>query len=591
MTKKSLDFGFTPSKYQSAIFDFVQHGVGNAVVKARAGSGKTSTLVAAMKLITKRQKCLFIAFNKSIVEELSKKLEGYDNCTVKTIHSLGQSIILRNFDNPPTLDEYKYRNYVKNNICELSEIDCDTLTRPMLEEYVDSVTNLINFSRYNLCQTIKEIEEIAVKYDIPVQHDECAVTLKCLTWGKKNNETIDYTDMVWLPYELSLSPKGNQYDWVFFDEAQDASKAYTNLFMRTFKRGTRFIAAADDFQAINLFAGSSLDALDWLSCYPHTQVFDLPICYRCDRKIVELAQSIVPNIEVKDDAEEGVILENCFTDVIQDKDMVLCRSKSPLVKLYNKLIKKGINCYIKGKEIGADLIDLINSVDAVQMGKELLTDGLFIRLYERLIYERNNVMYKHGLDIWDASLSLSVMSLYDQISTLLTLSEGCNTIEDLTNKISMTFNDDSDGICLSTIHKAKGLEAEKVYILCRSTMPPKRAQKDWEKIQEQNLIYVAYTRAKHTLGFISETEIPPTGELCNDETIVNDIAFIEKQVCRVLGVPPTEDNLSANFAKFRLKAATNIEDRHTNDNVIIINTNEAPETETSLDDLLSELEN
>jgi hypothetical protein len=35
-------------------------------------------------------------------------------------------------------------------------------------------------------------------------------------------------------------------------------------------------------------------------------------------------------------------------------------------------------------------------------------------------------------------------------------------------------------------------------------MPSKHAVKDWEKEQEKNLMYVAYTRAKSVLGFIDD---------------------------------------------------------------------------------------
>lgn len=586
---KKVDFGFTPSKYQEAFFDFVQHGTGNAVVKAKAGSGKTATMVAAMKLIPKSRRCLMIAFNKSIVEELTEKLSGYQNCEVKTVHSLGFDMIRRNFGTIPQVDEYKYRNFLKNNICELSQLECEGLDRNILEEYVENLCQLINFSRSNLCQKVSEIQSIAEKYDIPYHHDECEVTLKCLKWGKKNLESIDYGDMVWLPYELGLSPKGLQYDWVFFDEAQDASKAYVDLFLRTFKRGTRFTAVGDDFQRINLFAGSSSDAFDYLMGYPNTHVFELPICYRCDKKIIELSQTLVPDIQYRENASDGIILEDCHLDEVKDGDMVLCRSKAPLLRLYTRLIKKGVNCYIKGKDIGTNLIQLIESEETNVIGREMITDGLFIRLYARLIDIRNNMMARHNLDIWDASLSNPVMELYDMINVIITLSEGCKTTIEIISKIEKIFQDEGKGVCLSTIHKAKGLESDNVFIICRSTMPPKRAKKDWEKLQEENLIYVAYTRAKHKLGFISEIEVPPAGSSLNDDDIVNDIAFIEKQVCRVLGIPLTEDNASANFAKFRLKAATEIQDRHANDNVVYINKNEAPEEETSLDDLIASL--
>lgn len=586
---KKVDFGFTPSPYQEKIFDFVLHGTGNAVINAKAGSGKTSTIVAAMKLVPKRQKCLFIAFNKSIVEDLSKKLEGYSNCEVKTVHSLGYSIVSRNLEHQPVLDEYKYRNYIKNNICELTELDCEGLTREILEEYIETISTLINFARYNLCQTANEIADIAKEYDIPYIHDECEVVLKCLKWGKKNLQTVDYMDMVWLPYELKMKPMGHQYDWIFNDEVQDYSKAYVDLMLRCFKRGTRFISVGDTKQMINQFSGSSSGAYNYMCNYPHTVKFDLPVCYRCDRKIVELAQTLVPEIEFMEDAGVGEIIEVCYTDCLKSGDMVLCRYKAPLIKLYLKLLKKGVKCYVKGQDIGENLIDLVKSVDCENLGKELINDGLFIRLYERMINERNSVMMKHGLDLWDASLSASVMYLYDSISTLMTISEDCSTKSQLVSKIENIFSDEGEGICLSTIHKAKGLEADNVYILCRSCMPPKRAKREWEKEEEMNLIYVAYTRAKHVLGFVSEKEIPPSGALADEDDIVNDIVFLERRVCQITGREITNPNNAPGLSKFRLKAATKIEDIHKNDNVVIISKNEAPLEETSLDDLLKEL--
>lgn len=64
--------GNTPSVYQEKIFDFVLHGSGNAVIRAFAGSGKTATLIACMKLVPQKKKCLFLAFNKSVKEEIEK---------------------------------------------------------------------------------------------------------------------------------------------------------------------------------------------------------------------------------------------------------------------------------------------------------------------------------------------------------------------------------------------------------------------------------------------------------------------------------------------------------------------------------------
>lgn len=61
------------------------------------------------------------------------------------------------------------------------------------------------------------------------------------------------------------------------------------------------------------------------------------------------------------------------------------------------------------------------------------------------------------------------------------------------------------GVTLSTIHKAKGLEAEKVYILALDLMPHPialKSGKDWVLEQEKNMKYVAITRSKFELVYI-----------------------------------------------------------------------------------------
>ena len=568
MSDYQKKFGFTPSPYQENIFNFVEHGVGNAVISAVAGSGKTTTIVSAMKLIPKKQRCIFIAFNKSIVEELSERMKGYDNVQVKTAHSLGLLMVRRNLGEVE-IDEYKYRTYLKSNIADLTSISGVNMTRHMIEDYLDSITKLIDYSRFNLAQSVREIEAVANKYEIPVSFDECEVALKCLEWGKSNTETVDYTDMVWLPYELSLRPSGLTYDWVLVDECQDMSLASIQLFLRCFKRGTRFIAVGDEKQSINQFAGASEEAFNFMKNYKNTVVFNLPITYRCCKNVVKLANTLVPEITARDGAPDGEILTGCSTRMIKDGDMVLARSRSPLIKLYTKLIKRNVNCYIKGQDIGKELLKLIEDIDEVEeLNSDLSADGIFIRVYDKMLTERNNLMRKRGLDVTDATLSMPVMNMYDSISSLLLLADKCKTKTQLVTHIMSIFSDDEHGVCLSTVHKAKGLEADNVYILCHSTMPSKLATQEWEKQQEQNLMYVAYTRAKKRLGFVSEKEISPSGNLLDPQMILDDVRYIETRVCEVLGKEPVNAMDNVELARFQLKAASEVGDMHENDNSI-----------------------
>lgn len=588
MAKRKIKFDFTPSPYQEKFFDWVEHGVGNAVIEAFAGSGKTSTAVASMQLIPKTQKCLFIAFNKSIADELNERIKNRSNCVARTTHSLGFLMLRRNLGSDIEVDEYKYRKYLKSNLGELTTTCGEIRTKQQVEEYIENISSLIDYSRYNLAQSEKEINEVATKYSIPVSFDECVVAQKCLEWGKENTDTIDYTDMIWLPVELSLKPIGLTYDWVYLDECQDTSLCAIQLFLKCIKRGGRFVAIGDFFQSIYAFSGASEEAFNFMKDYPNTTTFELPVSYRCPKKVISFANLLVPKIMAKEDATEGAIVENCHVRDIKEGDMVLCRTKAPLIKLYVKLLRKNVNCYIKGQDIGANLIKTLEKIKTEELNTNLEKEGVFTQLYDNLFTERNNLMQKRGLDYDDATLSSFIMEKYDTINTLLTLAEKCKTKTELINHITEIFQEQTKGVCLSTIHKAKGLEADNVYVLCKSSMPSKLAFKDWEKIQEHNLMYVAYTRPKKLLGFISEKEIKPMGVAQDPMTIINELAFIERKICTLLGKEPMTRLENAELARFKLQNKTEIKDIHENDNTITIENRQTPNNDN---DLLNELEN
>ena len=586
MKINEFDFGFTPSPYQEKIFDFIVHGNGNAVISAKAGSGKTSTCVTAIKLIKPKNKVMFLAFNKSIAEELSQKLKDYPNVEVRTSHSLGFAIIRKNVEGEVELDEFKYRRYVKSNISELTTIDV-TLTKNQLYNYIESICALVDFARFNLAQTAEEVKSLAVKYDVPIFFDECDVVIKVLEWGKTELNSIDYADMVWLPVELSMNARAFQKDFIFIDECQDQSLMSIELFLKCFKRGTRFIAVGDEDQCINTFCGSSEEAFQYMKDYPKTSQFDLPICYRCPKTVVELAKTLVPDIECREDAPKGDIVEKCWTSSLRSGDMVLCRSKAPLLKVYTKLLRKGIQCYIKGQDIGTNLKKLIEEVDIEELNTNLKSDGVFVRLYDNLFEIRNKLMESKGLDYQDATLTNYITNMYDMIKALTVLAENYTTKTELLSHIDEIFDETREGVILSTIHKAKGLEADNVYILCNSSMPSSLAKKEWEKNAEQNLIYVAYTRAKKKLGFISEEEIKPFGISQGEDKILNELSLIENLVCRVLGKTPVEQKECIEIARFNLNNGfTKIENNHKDDNHKIINN----ATNDNDNELLSELD-
>ena len=561
--------GYEPSEYQTKIFDFIVHGCGNAVIKARAGSGKTATVIAAMKLVPNKKKCLFLAFNKSVKEEIEKKLEGYDNCTVKTVHGLGYSLLGGFLNKKPDIDDYKYITYLRSNLSELS------LAKPDrnfdIDEYCENIIQLLEFSRMNLAQSEREIRKVAEFHSISCENDEAGVVLRLMNWGKEAIETVDFTDLVWLPYELDIVPKQNKYDWIFNDEAQDYSVAYVQLFKRCFKRGTRFVSCGDEYQSINQFAGASEEAFNSMINMPNTQVFDLPISYRCDRAIIKEANTLVKDIVPRENAGLGLVKHETSIIDIKDNDLVLSRTNAALFKLYAILIKQGKACYIKGND--DDKNKLLSTIKRHNptglLGKEFETDGLFPRLYDNLISERNKLIMK-GLDITDAINTQHIQSMYDTISSLTTLAVECNSVDELIEKINKIYSNSDTGICLSTIHKAKGLEADNVHILCRSVMPQKFAKTSSEIQQERNLIYVAITRARHKLCYTSEKEFPPVRSFDNSEDELTEFKYIELMVCRLYEKEPLVPINNAEVSKFRLNNATKLEPLHKNDNRKVI---------------------
>lgn len=283
------------------------------------------------------------------------------------------------------------------------------------------------------------------------------------------------------------------------------------------------------------FAGSDSDSFSILKSMPNTKCLPLSISYRCGKNIVDFAKKIVPTIESADNAVDGQIIRNVPLDAVKDGDMILCRNNAPLVQIYNEFLKLGKKAFIRGKDIGNNLKAIVKSTKQDKLNVDCREDGVFVRLYDDLFVSRNKLMEKFGIDAETAMNSPQLQNKIDMINALEILAEGINTSEEIIDKIDEIFpkRDKKDGISLSTIHKAKGLEANNVYIACESLMPSKSAKKDWEIRQEYNLMYVAYTRAKNTLGFIDEKDFEKF-----DTSNVNSIAMlrrIEYQVNKVLG--------------------------------------------------------
>ena len=88
-----------------------------------------------------------------------------------------------------------------------------------------------------------------------------------------------------------------------------------------------------------------------------------------------------------------------------------------------------------------------------------------------------------------------------------------STVFDLQKSIEQLFSDNDQGkLTLSTVHKSKGLEYPRVFILdAHELMPCPWATRPGDAQQERNLQYVACTRAQRELYYITSEQLGAEG--------------------------------------------------------------------------------
>lgn len=486
------------SEYQQAVFNFIEEGQGNAAINAVAGSGKTFTIVEAARRIPSNKSVLFLAFNKSIADELKGKLSAFRNVTCSTLHAHGFKA-LRNFK--LRMDKYKSLKYGDFCLGQSQVLDIDSENN-LIYPFKSNCRKLYDLARINLIKVGEEdkLATLAEHHNIQPIADEISVVCASLADAYKipADGSIDFTDML----TLALSNKRylDKYDFVFIDECQDLSAAQRELMLASLAKGGRFIAVGDPKQAINGFAGALNNSFQLIASLPNTTTLPLSVNYRCGSDIVSVAQELVPQIVAHEGAIKGEVNHVNDLKKIQLGDMIICRKSAPLVSVCLRLLANGIAANIKGKDMGEGLKNLVVKMKAKNL------HSLFIKLdeeKEKLCKEIEKTGHTNP------KLSTRYITFADKIECLNIIAERVSSIAELKHKLDMLFIDktEKDIVTCSTIHKSKGLEADNVFIIVPEKLPLTfKGQKEWEYEQELNLKYVAITRAKKTLNIVDVCE-------------------------------------------------------------------------------------
>jgi superfamily I DNA/RNA helicase len=520
---------FTPSKQQKDIFKFILDGEKNAVISAVAGSGKTTTLLEALKLIPEDKTILFMAFNKSIAKELRERVPQRKSIKVMTVHGFGIETIRKSIKEP-SIDNSKYRKILKDiiqfykgkndDVLDVYKFnkECYRFIESMantvkngdidIDKFVKNVVDLSNLGRLHLIDFdtkpigVNDLNKLADIHSINNEDGESTVAWYLSKLGLHYQDVVDFTDMIMFPNIMNLST--DVYDYVFIDECQDLNTCQRLLMEKAIKPDTgRFIAVGDPKQAIYAFAGADYESYQKLKKIPNTIELPLSVTYRCAEPIVKWVKHLNPLIKHFSKNKTGVVHETFSYKDIQDGDMVLCRNTFPIVALCIKLLSEGKKSYIIGSDIGMSLILMIENCE------KKTEDFTMINVFSRLYHDKDKliekVMSNHKMIKSEAMEDSHVIIMNEKIQAIEVLSEGISNPHDVIKKIKELFsNDKKSGICLSNMHKSKGLESERVFIIHQELIPSKYAKLQWQIEQERNLEYVAYTRAKTTLGFVND---------------------------------------------------------------------------------------
>lgn len=478
------------SDYQKAIFAEVENTSENISIEAVAGSGKTTTAIEAMKRCPRGSKILFLAFNKSIVNTLISKIPF--SADAKTMNALGHGLMVR---------KLRAAGFVpKLNAYRLWDTARTVLSDEQWEDYGSSVVRLISLARANAFGILNsgdsnDFAEALGDYEVEIPYEfegmacrQASLILKKLIDIK---DEWEFDDQVYMPiYWGQTFP---QYDVVFVDEAQDLSPIQHLMLERIADRGARIIAVGDSRQAIYGFRGADGKSMRNLANRFDMTFLPLSISYRCPKEVVKEAQKIVHHIQPSDNAKDGRVV---FLDEYPDiksypmASMILCRTNGPIFRLALEFLQEKAPCQVKSS-FGKDITKFVRSFK-VKTSEELL---------DELTDWRDREVKRAEERKWFGKANL----VKDRYEALVPFCDAFDLKIQIVAALERLLNS-CVGPTLSTIHKAKGLEAKDVFILRPDLLPAPFAKTEAAIEQEMNLKYVAITRSLHTLVYLPEEE-------------------------------------------------------------------------------------
>lgn len=526
---------------QRAVVERLRDSVASLGLDAVAGSGKSFSLRIAAAELPPRERTLACAFNKHNADTLTEVMPRFVDC--RTFNGLGHRAWQTFLRKRVRLDAGKIgkltTEYIKGqNDSRLREHwPAIRQLADLMKTYGYAPRPILELGAKKSYISETDLEELAFQRGIDAYEKVYPAACMILESSCRAalGGTIDFSDQIYM--SVLWRVRYEKYDNVLVDEAQDLNPLNHIQIKRSLKKETgRLIVVGDPRQSIYGFRGAVPKGMEALMEWASAERLGLTVCFRCAKNIVLKAQDLVPHIQYAEDAAEGKVekLREWDSSLFRPGDAVLCRNNAPLIAAAFYLIRNRISVRVLGRDIGKGLVAILKKIDpSLSMPMDIFAIQL------------------EGWEAQQVALASArqddhmIDSIHDKAETIREVAAAvvAPTVAEVVTEIEDLFDRTSGAVTLSTVHKAKGMEWPRVFILDTHLIPPQWLRQKVEVSgddtmleQEHNLDYVARTRAKEELYYINSQDRDRA-----PKEKPSDRAGLE----RVLGEPPTKGGREA----------------------------------------------
>jgi len=394
-----------------------------------------------------------------------------------------------------------------------SEIEWAKVLQIPSDEYVEAALSNNRLIRSTATKSKINLEDIARTY-------ESYETLK------RQERAIDFEDVLLLTVGMLEEVKEirdrvrDQYRYFTVDEYQDVSPLQQRLLDLWLGKRSDICVVGDPAQTIYSFAGATPSfLLNFTKRFPEAEVIRLSAGYRSTPEIINIANAILRSGDLGHDLDavnehgdqpetSGFSSESeeliSIVDAIRSKISsgvkaheiaVLARTNAQLEDLEKALAGAGIENQIRTAERFFERGDVRAMISAIRSASVLATSDWLSELRDLLKQFGEGDRYVRSI------IQLAQELINDGVDSMRAF------LRELEERAEQNNPPDLPGVNLATLHSAKGLEWEYVYLVGASAryLPWPGSSVD----EERRLFYVGVTRAKRELNLSYAGEVSP----------------------------------------------------------------------------------